>query len=169
MNQIEIYKHEVDYINKLPISDNAKKVLFTLLVKHKFGFHNLLNTKEMRDSVCTDYKRLWKEKFDEYMSELFKYKTDPKPSLLKPIDYDEKGFITFDKRMIEGASEIIITVTNHMKAGLYLDYYNHVPLVKLCDICNEPFKAGSGAAKHCDNCKATILADQKKKWDQQNR
>lgn len=152
IEQANIYQHEVDYINNLNVSYEAKKILFTFLVKRKFDFWSFLDNQKIRNSAHTKIK-LRRENFFKYVRELFE---------CEAIDYDNQGFIIFNPPLETDGSQIAITVTNHDKAGLYLDFINHVPLVKWCDKCNEPFKARGNKAKYCDVCSGVVAAKQAK-------
>lgn len=150
---IPIYKNEIDYIHSLPIEYNLQKIIFTILVKIKLN-------KEIS-------KILSNEEYDGYFSsknltdkEIIKLSNINNNKNLQYFYYLEQiGYITtyysgsmkinILYNIPINKDEIAIEIKDYNNIGYYYDYYYNNNRIKLCEICQKPFKANSNNSKYC--------------------
>lgn len=173
INQVDMYEDEVDFINSLNLSDNHKKVLFSLLVHKKLSKivydirnSNIEDKKEYNmmffkgnNKAYNDIKKISNISStikinDEIIYDLSNYilfekGKDDKPEYL--IKVLHKGLIVLN--YIQECNEngnVVITIKDFDNVGLYLDYYNGVDKVLLCKHCNQPFKQTKNNILYCN-------------------
>lgn len=160
--KIEMYKSELNYINSLDINQEYKKVMFTFLVQLK------LNKIIYEYKYNKEYNMLYFKGGSKKYNNIKKISNIPiKMSLndevineldkLNLITILHKGIITLNyiKDCIQ-IGDVDITIIDFENIGLYLDYYNEVKGIILCEKCNKIIKVNNNKQKYCDECAKDI-------------
>lgn len=154
---IDMYEDEVEYIDSLDVSDNAKKIVFTMMVHKKL------------DKVCYEARNT-----DSYT--IFSYATNKRYSSLKRVAHlskvkdmakevmhelychnlvdviETKGTplkLNFaDKICFEG--KIAVRITDYEQIGLYWEWLMGKPNIGLCCTCWQIYNSRSKRRCYCE-------------------
>lgn len=171
VEDVQIYKEELDYISGLDIKYGSKKILFTFLVYKKIENKMSNGNCNMNYFSDGDYKRTcFKDmygssmKLDETVFELSKvgllqngYNSDIKLLFMDNLEDLEK-------------TDVVYTINMFEKCALYFDMYNdRGGKIKPCVRCEILFKPKSNSAKYCKDCAKVIKNDQNKGYYYENK
>lgn len=161
INCISILKEEGEYINKVGLNDNEKKILFTLFC--------ICKTQSNNGYVCLDYIS---------DTELFKMANvtgtrDKKMGLLYELGCKEiirtsmKGIYITEYSEIERGDSIDFTIYEFENLGnTFLNKYKEG--YKMCDVCGKLIKIKGANQKYCDKC-SPVMKKEKNRLNYESR
>ncbi|MFS0657376.1 hypothetical protein AB1L07_01960 [Niallia alba] len=170
VDEIFVNQKELNYIDRLEVSHEYKRIIFTLISldklnkevqkqrdpeklnnEHYFGGTNK-NYKELIDSSKVPMKS---KKIHSIIREL---------ASLGIVEIRGNGFIklTFVYELDE--DEIVITIKDYGEIGYYYDLYKETNRVKECENCSVPVKIKSNRTKYCDICWENKQRELKRNW-----
>lgn len=186
INQIEMYQHEMDYIDTLKISSeyayDCRKLLFTLLFQMKI---NRLIMKQKSPELASTYQGLYFKGGKRKYSELKKLARLPeKLKINEDIIYTlwthqlvtplHDGLIRLDflhnlRELHEQTSSIDKTVAlqicDYDSVGWYYDYYHQNKRITFCKCCGSIFRKRSNKELYCsDKCKQHMKNENNKRY-----
>lgn len=175
IESICIYDYEVDYINSLEIFDEnneiskydyeCKKVIFALLCQMKLNkaVSKIKSGKESKGIYFKGGNKKYNElKAISKISSVTRVNEDIIYTLGKNgiVDIMFNGLIKLNfMQSIDALTEnienknIVISITDFDTIGLYFDYYNKKPKMKLCEYCKQPFKQTKSNITYCEKHK----------------
>lgn len=157
--EIIVYKSEVAFINLLEISNNAKRLLFAMIVQKKLDKGNYearhpgktYNLSFMSNDAPRN-RRLGKiagvaprvDVAKELLFELFtKHIVETLPN--------GTVVLTFSDHIVHAGDEAV-RVVDYEHIGLYWDYLLGNKKVGICVSCGSPYRSTSNRQKHCVDC-----------------
>ena len=167
IDHVDIYKHEMEFIDNLPLEADPKKILFTLLVKIKL---NGIAVKMISGEECIDFytSRTLKEADIVKMANLDKKSRQDAYFFL----LESEGYITtyhtgsmkidvFYDIVVPENDEVIFSIRDYNNIGWHYDYLHNRNNIRLCTICSAPFKANAHNSKYCDEHKPKVIKTRK--------
>lgn len=153
--QIDIYQGELDYINSLDIDYNFKRVMFAFLVQIKLN-RKVANIRSGIESNNIHFKG-GKKKYNS-IKEMAKIPQNIKinDDIIHFLDklglvkskYNGLIELTYLNECVE-SGDVVISVINYENSGWYLDYYNGLDKMALCNYCEQPFRITPKNLKYC--------------------
>lgn len=159
---VNVYKNDMDFIDRLPLSYEVKKVLFTFLIYMRLDktYRELKYDKEYNNIIF--YGDNQKYNYIKNMSNIspsLSICKDIIPKLselnLVTILYRGKIVLNFLNQCPQGG-DVVLEVTNYDNIGLYYDLYNNKHRVAKCSYCGSPFHKRSNCQKNCNACKIML-------------
>lgn len=167
---------EIEYVNKLDIDYNYKKVLFTFIMKNKLNKELCLQ----KFGKASDYNFFGGKR--EFYKEVYEMSKVSKKKDINTIINELSNFGYIDVRTrgrinllfidnIEESDDIIFNIEDFDDIGYYFDYYNGENNVIECanENCHRLIKKSSNKIKYCSSCAMEIQFNQKKEWDRTKR
>lgn len=171
--KVNIYKSEIDTINTLD-DDNAKKMLFALLVYYKWAinqpylyFFSKYNNTKM---VITNDLDIWKCSGLMKLRVAERYKVCNKliiDGLYVEDNFKSNNYFYLPFSVDDG--EIAITIENYDNIIGELNYYNNPDKYKRCSECGVVINKTRSPKKYCDNCARIVKNKQNKEYYQKNK
>ena len=186
INQIEIYRYEMDYIDTLKISSeyayDCRKLLFTLLFQMKI---NRLIMKQKSPELSSTYQGLYFKGGKRKYTELKKLaKLPEKLKIHEDIIYTlwthqlvtplHDGLIRLDflhdlQLLQEQTSSIdktvVLQICDYDSVGWYYDYYHQNKRITFCKCCGSIFRKLSNKELYCsDKCKQHMKNENNKRY-----
>lgn len=150
IESIPIYQKELDYINGLDIQYDYKKMLFAFLVQMRLNKTMFEIRNKDKEYKSTNYFKGGKQKYQNIKSMAnVNSKIDINDDFINDLSQGDNPLITI---MYAGLirldflnnckqeGDTVIEVKDYENVGWYLDYYNRVDKIVLCDYCGQPFK-----------------------------
>ena len=183
LESIDLYEHELNYINDIIICDEngevskfdyeCRKVLFTLYMKMKINSF-IYNQRSGEESSGIYFKGGTRKynllKKESKISQKTRINEDiinllMQRNIITPM-YNGLIILNFIKDMkdLEVNEKVLkIKIEDFENLGYYYDYLNNMNKVKLCSKCGKPIKIKSkndGSTKYCESCAKKIFNEQ---------
>ncbi len=157
VEQIDVYKNEIDYIMSLDIQYNYKKILLAFLVQMKLNKY-IYETRNKKP-YDTLYFKGGRKKYQNIKNMAnvpvsLKINEDA----IYEMAHNQTGIITllhsgliildFIENCVSNG-EVAFLIKDFENVGWYLDYYFQNPKIKLCEKCDNPFYMNSNSQKYC--------------------
>lgn len=187
LKSIDILKHELEYIDSLPLEHEYKKLLLTFLVNKKISMEIYRIKHEKEKNVhLSMYFEGNKKKFNEIFKQAnLNSKNNINLMINKLTEFeDEKGEKEIIEPIIRG--DIVLKFIEKIdyknnkevyyelpsngfdNVGWVFDYYKGVNNIKKCESCSVLIKQSNNKVKYCKECAREILQEQKNKWKREN-
>ena len=159
IDEILFYEEEMNYINSLDLSYNCKKILFTMLFCIKLSNRiSKIKEKISDDNDICNYNYISKQITDNKiikMSNIGSVKDNIQLFYILESDKYIKTYYTGSTELIflnnikYKKMNIAIKIKYFEDIGYYFDYYNKKNGIKLCSVCEKPFKSKTNNSKYC--------------------
>lgn len=183
VENIPIYKEEIDYINSVEIKSEheyeCRKLMFTILTKMKlnkeiFNIRNMDKEKECSGKFFKGGQRKYNElKRQAKIPDKIKLNENLFHALYnsKLVEPKYNGLIEF--KFIDGINELelenkVIEINQFDDIGWYYDLYMGDAKIKQCEVCGKLIKIKSkhdGSSKYCEECAYIVNLEKQKERD----
>lgn len=187
VENIPIYKEEIDYINSVEIKSEheyeCRKLMFTILTKMKlnkeiFNIRNMNEEKECSGKFFKGGQRKYNElKRQAKIPDKIKLNENLFHDLYnsKLVEPKYNGLIEF--KFIDGINELelenkAIEINQFDDVGWYYDLYMGDAKIKQCEVCGKLIKIKSNkdnSTKYCEKCKEEKHKEQDRIYQQNKR
>jgi len=178
IESINVLKYEIDYINKLNLDYNLKKLLFTIFIFNKLNKekYKIEKGKELKVNCFGDYKSHKNVKKSSCVPDKLNFDSSiyefNKRKIVKAL-YEGKFYLTFVEDMEEKrkkCEDLAINITDFNNIGVYFDLYNGKKINYIrCEQCNVFVKKTSNNRKYCEECWVEKERELKRKWWNNNK
>ena len=167
---VNVFKHDIEVIDRYPVGYEHKKLMFTMLVSLRLDrYYRMLKfDKEYNtnifygiDSVMRNIKKLAD----------IPGKKDLNLTLIP--DLIEAGAITplhrgrFYLNFMDDCTEYgeyALEVACYDNIGIYYDLYNNIGNIGICEKCGSPFRKNSNRQVRCTDCREKVTRENKNKY-----
>ena len=172
IDNVEVTKEELNYIDKLEIEHDYKKLIFTLMVLEKLNkkYHEIRNESKNNGHYFGGAKKYKK------LIESSKIKLNKNNQIHNMIgNLDELGIvhITGDSSIkllfmydIPETDEVGLSIGTYDNIGYYYDLHTGKNKVKQCECCETPIKPKNNKNKYCLECAKEIERENHRKRQQ---
>lgn len=179
VDEITVYKNEIDYINNLDLSTDEKKIIFSLLCLNKISkeLHIALGNEDANPNnyfgSSQEYKFLSATSKVNLKNNKVIHNIIGTLALKNLVEIAVKGKIKLKFiGEIHGISEEAIKIHTFDNIGLYYDEYMSLRKVKRCESCNSPVVVRSNK-RYCEPCRKDLrlkyLAEKQKEFREKKK
>lgn len=171
IDNVNVTKKELEYIEQLGLEHDYKKILFTWIVLDKLNkkYHEIRNDSEPINEYYFGGRYNY-NKLITYSNINLKRKSDIHKIIHK---LSELGLVEIRMKSkikllfmyeISKNEEVAMEISNFEKIGMYYDLHCGINRIKECENCGEPIKVIGNKTKYCSLCAKRIKNEQNKKY-----